>query len=828
MEKGDTLTRPFINVSLPLPLFKSFTYSVPDDLRGKARIGARVLVPFGRRVLTGYAVGESDITDLKEVKDILDVVDEVPLLTPPLYLLAQWMSGYYMHPLGTVIKTILPAGLVRESRVNISLSDRVDLDAEVLAGLTRGQRKVLGLLISRSPRTLSSIRKSLSRDGISGSVWSIVSGLEKRKLIVTEQVVKGDVSVPRMTRIVTLTEKRPKIGRERDLLLGRSHRQRECYEWMESVRSPVEVEHLTRRVGFSNRVVQSLVDKGLLAVEEREEEPSLPELRPDGFGAGWASMTPTDEQKAARDQILDSVSKRSGEVFLLFGVTGSGKTVVYLEVLKEALRRGFSAIVLVPEISLTPQTISRFREVFPGMVSTVHSRLTPRERFDAWLASREGRVRILVGPRSAVFAPVENLGVIIVDEEHESSYKQEDAPRYHARDVAIKRAELEGATVILGSATPSLESYKMAITGTYRMLRLTRRVGQGAFPDIRIVDMKQEDGNPVISERLRTEVGKRVGRGEQVILFLNRRGYSSYLQCGSCGWVGHCSRCDISLTLHRRPLYLGCHYCDHREEIPDECPRCRGTNLLFRGVGTERVDREIKSIFPDATTERMDLDTTSGRWSHRDILEKFLRGETQILLGTQMIAKGLDFPKVTLVGVINADTGLNLPDFRAEERSFQILMQVSGRTGRSELGGEVFIQTYLSDSPVIEAVQAHDFERFAEVELKAREAAEYPPFFSLANVIIQGKEEEEVKNAAAKVADDLSAYSSPKRTDLIKVIGPAPCVHRKLRGKYRWHVLLKSLKAEGMDRILAGFIQKWQRSKTGIKLIVDRDPMTLM
>jgi len=708
-----TLTGTFIDVSLPLPLFTNFTYSVPAELRGKAQLGARVLVPFGRRILTGYAVGESDRTDLEMVKPVIDVVDDTPLLTPALYELALWMSSYYVTPLGTVIKAILPAGLARESRVNVALAGGVDINAASLKSLSRGQRRILGLLVFRSPRTLSSLRRSLTRERITGSVWSLVSSLEKRGLVTTEQVIKGDVAGSRKTRIVTLTDKRPAIGRERELLFGRSRRQKECYEWIESVRSPVEMEHLTKRVGFSPAIIRGLIEKGLVSIIEKEEEVTVPEIERDGFGDGWSSFTPTQEQEAARDEILGSVHMEHSDVFLLFGVTGSGKTVVYLEVLKEVIRRGLSAIILVPEISLTPQTISRFHEVFPGKVSTVHSRLSARERFEIWKACEEGKVNILVGPRSAVFAPMKNPGIVILDEEHEPSYKQEDAPRYHARDVAIKRAEIEGMTVILGSATPSLESFHRVSRGKHRMIRLPHRVGPAVFPEIIVHDMKEETGSPVISEKLRLEVGKRIERGEQVILFLNRRGYSSYIQCASCGWVGHCEQCDISLTLHRRPLYLICHYCDSHRDVPDECPRCGGSGLQFRGLGTERVDREIKHIFPRTTVERMDLDTTSGRWSHRDMLQKFLRGETQILLGTQMIAKGLDFPDVTLVGVVNADTGLNIPDFRAEERAFQILMQVSGRTGRGEKGGEVLIQTYLSDLNVIEAVKIHDFEKFA-------------------------------------------------------------------------------------------------------------------
>jgi primosomal protein N' (replication factor Y) len=522
------------------------------------------------------------------------------------------------------------------------------------------------------------------------------------------------------------------------------------------------------------------------------------------------------------------VIARRSDAFLLFGVTGSGKTVVYIEVLREALARGFSGLVLVPEISLTPQTISRFREVFPGKVATVHSGLGARERFEIWRAAREGKARILVGPRSAVFAPMANLGVIVIDEEHESSYKQDDTPRYHAREVALKRAAIEGAAVVLGSATPSLESYRKAQEGSYHMLELPERVGAGRFPAIRIIDMKEEDGRPVISESLRKGIAQRIGRKEQVILFLNRRGYSSFLQCGTCGWVIHCEECNIALTVHRRPLSLVCHYCNYKDDIPEKCPKCGRGSLSMRGVGTERVDREIKEMFSGVKVERMDLDTTSGKWSHRDILVKFLSGETQILLGTQMIAKGLDFPNVTLVGVVSADTGLNLPDYRATERAFQILTQVSGRTGRGEKGGEVIIQTYMSDVSVIEAVERQDYRKFAEGELAVRRDAEYPPYFALANIIAVGKEEEEVREVAWEMADALGALAGGVENEAVRTVGPAPCAYTKLRGMFRWHILVKSRDPESMEKILYEFAGTWYRGKGGVRVMVDRDPMSLM
>ncbi len=500
--------------------------------------------------------------------------------------------------------------------------------------------------------------------------------------------------------------------------------------------------------------------------------------------------------------------------------------------------------MLVPEIALTPQTVSRFQASFGDDVAVLHSALSDGERYDAWRALRDGHKRIVVGARSAIFAPIPSLGAIVVDEEHESSYKQSEAPRYHAREVAVMRARLEDAVCVLGSATPSLESWHNTAVGKYRLLELPERIEGRPLPEVRIVDLRVKAdaaGSPdgaaaqsprssghVLSPLLARAVQDRLKRGEQTILLLNRRGYATFVQCRSCGDVWQCEHCNVSLTFHRGRRRLVCHYCFHEEPAPTHCERCGSGDLSFRGLGTEQVERSVAETFPGARIARMDVDTTSGKWAHHEILGRVERGEVDILLGTQMIAKGLDFPRVTLVGVVNADVGLNLPDFRASERTFQLLTQVAGRAGRGDLGGEVIIQTALPGHYAVHHAVTHDYAAFAERELQERQSPAYPPLARLANVVLSGLEEEAVQEAAASVAaatlDEVARRRAP-----VELVGPAPCAIDRIRKRWRWHFLLRS----GSARAL-GMVCHWiQETRTPggrgeLRLIIDRDPVALL
>jgi primosomal protein N' (replication factor Y) len=561
----------------------------------------------------------------------------------------------------------------------------------------------------------------------------------------------------------------------------------------------------------------------------------------------------TEPQRAA----IDAIGRgNAGDVFLLHGVTGSGKTLVYIEVLRRVVEeQGKSAIVLVPEIALTPQTVDRFRAVFGSRIAVLHSALSDGERYDEWLALRSGAKRIAVGARSAIFAPLRDLGAIIVDEEHEGSYKQGESPRYHAREVAILRARNEGAVVVLGSATPGLESWVNAQTGRYTLLSLPDRVGGGRLPTVEVVDQRSEkreggrqDGgaskptteharpetqdsllNLALSPQLRDALAECLAKREQSILLLNRRGYSSFVQCGTCGDVPICPNCSISLTYHRTPERLVCHYCRHGEEPRAKCARCAGLVMRQRGLGTQQVERLLGERFPSARIARMDVDTTSGKWGHAEILDRVASGEVDILLGTQMIAKGLDFPNVTLVGVIDADVGINLPDFRASERCFQLLSQVAGRAGRGPKGGRVLIQTRVPGHHAVRCAVTHDYHRFVAEELEGRLTPPYPPTVRLANVVFSGTTEEATARLATSAATWLHALLRSKAAAGITVIGPAPCPVERIKNRWRWHVLVKAEQPPALTRLCRYFLERFRVPKEAdLRITLDRDPVALL
>ena len=551
---------------------------------------------------------------------------------------------------------------------------------------------------------------------------------------------------------------------------------------------------------------------------------------------------PTPAQNAAVREIVNGAP---GQTFLLHGITGSGKTLVYIEVLREiVLRQKRSAIVLVPEIALTPQTVDRFRGAFGDAVAVLHSALSEGERADAWRALRRGERRIAVGARSALFAPLTDVGVIVVDEEHEASYKQGETPRYHAREAAIIRAKHEGAVVVLGSATPSLESWERSERGQSIRISLPERTGGGTLPEVSVVDLRtvmreQLDNRPpstpfdaslgILSPVLAAAIENRLMRGEQSLLLLNRRGYASFMQCRMCGYVASCPHCSISLTYHRVPEGLVCHYCQHRDAVFRHCPQCSSDAIRQRGMGTQQVERLVSERFASARIARMDVDTTSGKWAHASILDRVASGDVDILLGTQMIAKGLDFPNVTLVGVIDADTGLNLPDFRAAERTFQLLSQVAGRAGRGPKGGEVFVQTRMPAHHAIRRAATHDFLSFVHQELDERRAPAYPPFVTLANVVISGSDEKVTADAAIAAADWTQRLLARKSVPEIELVGPAPCPIDRIKDRWRWHFLLKSTSASALTRVSLYIAGRYQLPRlANLRLIVDRDPAALL
>jgi primosomal protein N' (replication factor Y) len=634
-------------------------------------------------------------------------------------------------------------------------------------------------------------------------------------------------------RIVRIREDIPSLL-QRDKAFARAHQQRAVFELLESLGGVSTVEHLREQLGISPSVLKGLEKRALIVIETEEvdRDPFVNRARRPEH-----RHIPTSAQAEA---IARMEQASPGDVFLLHGITGSGKTLVYIELLRTIVHeRNQTAIVLVPEIALTPQTVDRFRSVFGDSVAVLHSALSDGERYDAWLSLKRGDKRIAVGARSAIFAPLQNIGAIIVDEEHESSYKQGENPRYHARETAIMRAKYEGAIVVLGSATPSLESWTNATSGKYTLLTLPDRAGGAKLPSVEVVDLRRslrdtsigyEDYRRVITDALDDALENNLQKGEQSILLLNRRGYSAFIQCESCGNVATCPNCSITLTYHRSPERLVCHYCMHKEQPERTCQRCGGLTLQQRGMGTQQVERLLCERFPSARIARMDIDTTTGKWAHADILDRVGRGEIDILLGTQMIAKGLDFPNVTLVGVVDADVGINLPDFRASERCFQLLSQVAGRAGRGPKGGRVLIQTRVPAHHAVKYALTHDYGAFVKEELAGRMTPVYPPHNRIATIVFSGLNEQATAQLAIEGTTWLRRLIESRNTPGLTVIGPAPCPIERIKTRWRWHTVIKADHPPELTRVARYFMERFTPPKTAnhLRITFDRDPVSLL
>jgi primosomal protein N' (replication factor Y) len=757
-----SLAMPLIDVALPLPLFRTFTYRVPEGLAGSVAPGSRVVVPFRNKREMGIVVAEGEAREGVKYKDVAAAPDDAPVMDAPMLELCRWVADYYIVPLGVALRSALPALLT-------------GVDAPVPARKTR--------------------------------------------------------------RVVRITTEIPTLLR-RDRIFARSPQQRALYELLEALGGRAAVEHLTEKLSFSSSVLKGLVARNLVEVvaEDVERDPFLTRAQraPDAH-------TPTEPQRHALERLA---AAPPGHVTLLHGVTGSGKTLVYLELLRRVvMEEGKTAIVLVPEIALTPQTVDRFRAVFGDRIAVLHSALSDGERYDAWLALQRGDKRIAVGARSAIFAPMKDLGAIIVDEEHEGSYKQGEAPRYHAREVAIVRARAEGAVVVLGSATPSLESWTNAQSGKYELLTLPDRAGGAQLPKVHVVDLRADKPRPKPSDNAEAEAAftyaigpaleqalrDTLAKQEQSILLLNRRGYAAFVQCGGCGDVAVCPNCSISLTYHRTPERLVCHYCQHSEALHLTCNRCAGVRLRQRGLGTQQVERLLAERYPTARIARMDVDTTSGKWAHTEILDRVGAGEVDILLGTQMIAKGLDFPNVTLVGVIDADIGINLPDFRASERCYQLLSQVAGRAGRGPKGGQVLIQTRSPSHHAVRCAVTHDYYAFVREELAGRKFPAYPPNVRIANVVLSGTQEEATARLATHTAAWLHKLLAARAAPGVAIIGPAPCPVERVKQRWRWHVLIKAERPQELGRVARYLVERFEIPKQfGLRMTVDRDPVALL
>ena len=620
----------------------------------------------------------------------------------------------------------------------------------------------------------------------------------------------------------------PDWHRELDKLRRRAPRQAELLEAIAELKAPMPAAKLLRKVSLDNQTLRALVKRGL--VELREEAVERDPHADEQFVA-TANLEMNAEQILALDKITKALaSPENARPILVHGVTGSGKTEIYLQAISAALGRGRSAIVLVPEISLTPQTVERFKGRFADAhdaVAVLHSHLSQGERHDEWHKVHSGRARIVIGARSAVFAPLKNLGLIIVDEEHETTYKQEEAPRYHARDVAVVRAKIEKCAVVLGSATPSLESYYNATIGKYELATLTQRVDEQQMPLMRIVDLRQErrkqKAMAILSEKLSQAIADRLEKREQTILFLNRRGFSTSLLCSNCGEARDCPNCSVALTFHRHMARLSCHLCGHTAAVPKKCPACGKDALIYAGFGTEKVEATVSHFFPKATVRRMDADSMTRKEAYRETLLNFRAGKIDILVGTQMIAKGLHFPNVTLVGIINADLALHLPDFRAGERTFQLLTQVAGRAGRGETPGEVFVQTYTPFSPSIQFARHHDFAGYFQQELEFRERCDFPPFKHAILITVRSAHEERAKFSAETLARRLKEALGAEF--ILSGVTPAPL--EKLQGEFRFHILLRGGAIMRLSRIVRETLDKLPLPED-VTGTVDVDPYQLL
>lgn len=785
-----------------------FDYLIPERLVSVIQPGIRVVVPFGPRTIQGYVMEvttqpDSQL-DMSKLKSIIGVKDIKPELTPELIALSEWMSATHVIKRISMLEVMLPSAIKAKYKKAFMLKDDTEVTADIL---------------KRFDKNGFYYYKDAQKNNDIASLMSLLqAGIIEEKTILSQNVTK---KTKRAVRIIDgfnpdeVLAKLEKIIKQYDLYAFLSEEQHKTI-----FLSDIE------DMGFSKSSLDGLVKKGYVekydAIVERDP------FKDRVFEQESKRQLTTDQQRAYA-AINEKIINQEQATFLLHGVTGSGKTEVYLQTIEDVLNQGKQAMMLVPEIALTPQMVLRFKRRFGDDVAVLHSGLSNGERYDEWQKIRDGRAQVSVGARSSVFAPFKNLGLIIIDEEHESTYKQEDYPRYHAREIAQWRSEYHHCPVILGSATPCLESYARAEKGVYQLLSLPNRVNQQALPDIDIVDMRTElsEGNrSMFSKDLREAIQLRLDRQEQVVLFLNRRGYASFMLCRDCGYVPQCPNCDISLTYHKTTDLLKCHYCGYQETPPNQCPNCESEHIRQVGTGTQKVEELLQQEFEGARIIRMDVDTTSKKGAHEKLLTEFEKGNGDILLGTQMIAKGLDYPNITLVGVLNADTMLNLPDFRASERTYQLLTQVAGRAGRHEKAGQVIIQTYNPEHYSILDVQKNDYLTFYRQEMEYRKLGKYPPYYYLINFTISHKEMKKVMEASQHVHKILLQHLTEKAL----VLGPSPAALARINNEFRFQILVKFKSEPGLLQAIQFlddyYHEKFIKEKLALK--IDINPQMMM
>jgi len=800
----------YCDVSLPVPLDQAFTYALPETLRHRVRPGCRLLVPFGPRKLVGIVLRCHNEKPEVNVREALRLLDEEPALSEDLLELGRWIASYYCAPLGETLRAMAPPGsdLRRGKVYSLTEAGRDAL------------RRLTGVFDDRSPAI--QLMRLLEFRPLAAT--TIARKIVKAEAALRELLRRGFVQVEDVEALrdpFRSPSERLRVELAGPRAEGKFKKpERELLAYLELHPGSHNLRELEQRLPYAGPAARSLARRGLVRIfMERPLSTQAPDRPPVVLNA---------HQQAAYDAIRGALQEKQFRVFLLQGVTGSGKTEVYLRAIEAALALGRGALLLVPEIALTPAVAALFFQRFGDRVAILHSAFSDAERADQWRRIRAGAAPVVVGTRSGVFAPVRDLGLIVVDEEHDHSYKQEETPRYHGRDVAIVRAQMAGACVVLGSATPSLESRYNAARGKYGLLRLPERIERRPLPRVELVDMRAEfletRKQATFSRRLLEEIGARLESGEQTMLLLNRRGFACFVACRACGRRVECVNCAVTLTYHRRDQRLLCHYCNYAEPPPSACPKCGSEYLYYVGVGSERIEEEIHRHFPKARVARMDRDTVAGRRQYESILSAFREGRFDILVGTQMIAKGHDIPNVTLVGVVSADVGLGVPDFRAAERTFQLLTQVAGRAGRGELPGTVIIQTINPDHYAIRFAALQDYELFYEKELQFRRMMRYPPFSALASVLVRSRGQEE----AFRMSAELGRFLTPA-PEGVKVLGPAEAPVPKLKSEYRYQLLLKASSRRKLSEILAAVRQfAQQQDWPATAVVIDVDPVSLL
>ncbi|MGE5479982.1 MAG: primosomal protein N' [Chloroflexota bacterium] len=831
-----------VDIALPVPINKNFSYNVPERLATGTLVGRRAVVPFGRRTMTGMVVGlATDVEDLSKLKDVEEFLDEEPVFTEAMMKFTKWMSDYYHSSWGEAIRAAIPQGFTTESYIEVRLAPNVG--NEQIAELMLRAPKMGALLQTLAKKPGFYSIKTLEKKFNSASVAAQIEKLRQKGLIElqeamrqpTKPLYRRSLKMPNElindeAKLKTTFDRLDKTAPKQSALLG--------YVFMKQTNegtaplAPTAIkESHSSQAAATALIAQGLLEVEMVEVDRNEQKkPKETLARRDE-----RQMTLNPEQQAAFEEVRASVESGEFQPYLLHGITGSGKTLVYLRAIERAIELGKTAIVIVPEISLTPQLLDRFVQFFPGIVSMMHSRMSAGERFDSWNNVRTGRSKIVIGARSAIFAPLENVGLIIVDEEHEQSFKQESpAPRYQGRDCALVRGKMENATVVLGSATPSLESMYNAKRGRFKLLEIKSRADNAVLPTLRVVDvlqsMKTGQLHGAFTKTLLEAIVERANNKQGVIIFQNRRGFSSFLFCPDCGYIPLCNNCDVSLTYHKREDLLNCHYCGYSTLPSKSCPVCGYPELEQYGTGTQKIEDDLKKFLTDMGTDvniaRMDLDTTSTKDAHRRMLQKFAKGDIDILIGTQMVTKGLDFENVTLVGVINADLSLFMPDFRSTERTYQLITQVAGRAGRSAFQeSEVIIQTYHPEHIAIKSIIGHPFEYFFDWELNNRKYAKYPPYSRFCKIEFQARTEQEAIEHAREFARLL-----PQDNPAMIILGPTAPTLSRLRSIYRQVILIKNIKSlDPRGSILHGSIRRAQEiysrkfSSIRVKVIVDID-----